>query len=194
MTEQKRVLQKELFRKSIHLCAAFVPFFLKRFYVLTLCLMAAVVALYSISEMLRLKGIKVPVIATVTEIAARKRDENKFVFGPVAMVMGIMAAAIIFPWEYARMGIFALAFGDGLASLVGKAFGKRTIPHTGGKTIAGSTACLVAVFVASFICSGNATVSLVLGVIATFLEMQPIGDADNITIPVFIAFFAQLLL
>lgn len=194
MMEQKSVLKKELFRKSIHLCSAFVPFFLKHFYIFTLSALAVVVVLYSISEALRLKGINVPIVAQVTQLAARKRDENKFVFGPVALVMGIVAAAIIFPIEYARIGIFALAFGDGLASLFGKTFGKKKIPHTGGKTFVGSFTCFVAVFVSSFICSGNVTVSAILGVLTMVLEMQPIGDADNITIPVMISFFAQLLL
>ena len=77
-------------------------------------------------------------ISKITEIAARKRDENHFVLGPVTLVCGILLAALLLPLDCARVGIFALAFGDGLASLMGKLFGKITIPGAHGKTAAGS--------------------------------------------------------
>ena len=69
---------KEVFRKSIHLCTAFVPIMLKYFYLPTIILLSVVLVLYIVAESLRYKGINVPVISAITKAAARKRDENRF--------------------------------------------------------------------------------------------------------------------
>ena len=120
-------LKKEIFRKSIHLCAGFVPFFLAHFFVFTITALSSVAVLYIVCEFLRLKGIRVPLISAVTETAARKRDDGRFVLGPVMLVLGIIATALIFQPVPASIGIYALAFGDGFASLAGKLFGKHKL-------------------------------------------------------------------
>ncbi len=184
---------KELFRKLIHLCSAFVPLFASFSKTLTLALLAAALVLYSASEFLRLKGIRIPLVSKVTEAAARKRDENRFVLGPVTLVAGIMLALAIWKIEFATLGIFALAFGDGLASLFGKLFGRIHIPFTNGKTAAGSLTCFAAVLISSFLVLGNSFESLVLAFIAMILEMLPMTDFDNIVLPVMIGGIAQFL-
>lgn len=179
-----QILFKELFRKTIHICSAFVPFFLRIMYVPTIILLILAFAGYTICEILRLKGHQVPLISKITEIAARKRDENKFVLGPITLVCGILIAAVFLPWECARIGIFALSFGDGLASLAGKLMGRITIPGAHGKTVAGSLTCFAAVFISSFCCCQNCYLSLILGVAAMFIEMLPLSDLDNVIIPI----------
>ncbi len=188
------VIFKEVFRKSIHLCSAFVPTLLAIAYKPVLLLLFAALVFYSLTEVVRLKGINVPLISKITSIAARKRDENKFVLGPVTLVVGIILAALLWKPQAARIGIYALAFGDGLASLVGKLFGRIYIPFTKGKTAAGSLACFYAVFVSSFLVGRNALVSLVLGFVAMIVEVIPMTDFDNIVIPVVIGGLAQFLL
>lgn len=178
---------KELFRKIIHICSSFVPFFLKLAYVPTLILLCIAVLSYSLCEVFRLKGINIPIVSKITEIAARKRDENRFVLGPVTLVLGIIIAAVIFPLDYAKVGIYALAFGDGLASLVGRVFGKITIPGAHGKTVAGSLACFMAVFIATYVVCGNCLVSLIIGTAAMLIEVLPLADFDNILIPILIS-------
>lgn len=191
--QRKYSLIKELFRKSIHICSSFVPLLLKVAYWPVIALLIFAVVFYSISEVLRLRGVSIPIIAKITEIAARKRDENKFVLGPVTLVIGILIAALVLPLEYARVGIFALAFGDGLASLVGRMIGKITIPGAHGKTVAGSLTCFFAVYTATFCCSGNCFISLVVGLCAMLIEVLPLADFDNILIPVCIGFIYSLL-
>lgn len=177
-------LLKELFRKSIHICSSFVPFFLKLAYWPVIGLLIFALIGYSICEVLRLKGYSIPLISKITEVAARKRDENKFVLGPVTLVIGILLAALILPLDCARVGIFALAFGDGLASLTGKMIGKITIPGAKGKTVAGSLACFMAVYISSFCCCKNCFVSLIVAVCAMLIEVLPLADLDNILIPI----------
>ena len=175
---------KELFRKSIHICSSLVPLFLHIAYWPVIFLLIVALLGYSLCEVLRLKGYTIPLISKITEIAARKRDENKFVLGPVTLVIGILLAALFLPWNCARVGIFALSFGDGLASLTGKLIGKITIPGAKGKTVAGSLACFLAVYISTFCCSQNCFVSLVVGVSAMFIEVLPLADFDNVLIPI----------
>ena len=184
---------KELFRKSIHICSSFIPLFLKFAFWPVIGLLVFALIVYCISEILRSKGIEIPLISKVTEIAARKRDENRFVLGPVTLVCGIIAAALLLPLDCARVGIFALAFGDGLASLMGKLFGKITIPGAHGKTAAGSLTCFFAVFITTFCCCQNTLVSLIVALCAMFIEILPLADFDNLIIPPAIGFLFSLL-
>ena len=174
---------KELFRKSIHICSSFVPLFLKLAYWPVIGLLVLALVVYTISEILRSKNIEIPLISKVTEIAARKRDENHFVLGPVTLVCGILLAALLLPLDCARVGIFALAFGDGLASLMGKLIGKITIPGAHGKTAAGSLTCFFAVFVSTFCCCKNCLVALLIAFCAMIIEVLPLSDFDNLIIP-----------
>lgn len=187
-------IRKEVFRKSIHICSAFIPILLHYFKCPILVALAFAVIAYTVAEMLRLKGISIPVVSAVTAAAARKRDENKFVLGPVTLSLGILACALLWNPLSASIGIYALAFGDGLASLSGKLFGKVQIPLTQGKTAVGSLTCFAAIFVSCFLASGNAYVSLIVASLGMFIELMPIKDLDNIIIPIVLGGIAQFLL
>lgn len=182
---------KECFRKGIHLCSSFVPLLLAFAHDLTIVLLFLALILYLISEVLRFKGFNIPVISVITNIAARKRDENHIVWGPVTLVIGILISSIFFDLKPATVGILALAFGDGTASLMGKLFGKTQIPFTGGKTVVGSLSCFFAVFVSSSLVLTNVAMGLILGFIAMIIEMLPLKDFDNICIPVVLASIVQ---
>lgn len=191
--QQKNSIAKELFRKSIHICSSFIPFFLQIAYWHVVIGLTCICIFYCICELFRLKGKEIPLISKVTEVAARKRDENKFILGPVTLVIGILCAAIFFPLENARLGIFALAFGDGLASVSGKLFGKTHIPFTKGKTIVGSLTCFFAVFISLFCVTKNFFISLILAFITMFVELLPLKDFDNILIPIIVSFVSTIL-
>ena len=123
-----------------------------------------------------------------------RRDENKFVLGPVTLVAGIIAAALLWNEKAAAVGILALAFGDGLASLVGKAFGRIRIPFTFGKTAAGSLACFGAIFCTTFFVSQNCLLSLIIAFCGMAVEVLPLKDLDNVLIPILLGGVAQYLL
>ena len=194
LKQYRIVLFKEIFRKTIHLCSAMVPTLLAIAYWPVIGLLVFALFGYCLSEYVRFKGIEVPVISKITTIAARKRDENKVVFGPITLVIGIISAALLWNLEAARIGIYALSFGDGFASLVGKMIGRVHIPFTNGKTAAGSLSCFIAVFISSFCVCQNASVALILAVIAAVVEVIPLTDFDNIVIPILIGGIAQFLL
>ena len=193
-TQYRNSVIKELFRKSIHICSALVPTLLTVAYKPVIGCLFAAFGMYVVSELLRMHNIEVPVIARITEVAARKRDENKFVLGPVTLVLGIIISALLLKPQAARIGIYALAFGDGLASLGGKLFGRVHIPFTHGKTAAGSLTCFTAVFCSAFCVCGDVRAALILACAAMLVEVIPLGDFDNIIIPVLIGALAQYLL
>lgn len=187
-------LKKEFFRKTIHVCTAFVPLFLHFAKIPIIILISLVGIFYIISESLRIRGKEIPFISDITAAAARKRDENKFVLGPVTLVIGIITAALLWDEKPAAMGILALAFGDGLASLAGKTFGMIRIPLTQGKTAAGSLTCFIAIFCSSWIVSQNTFVSLIVATVGAVVEVLPLKDFDNLLIPILLGGIAQFLL
>ena len=185
---------KELFRKSIHLCSACIPLLLYWNARAVQCALCFLLVGYIVTESLRRRGINVPVISVITSVAARKRDENKFVLGPVTLVIGILAASFLWPLFHAAVGIYALAFGDGLASLAGRLFGRIEIPFTRGKTAEGSLTCFCAIFIASFLHTHNAGVSLVIAFAGMIIELLPLKDFDNILIPISLGGLSYILL
>ena len=187
-------LKKEFFRKTIHMCTGFIPLFLYLNKTVTLILLCAALLCYSISEILRLHGIEIPLVSHITQAASRQRDNNGFVMGPVTLVLGIVLTAVLFDEQSARVGIFALAFGDGLASLGGKTFGKVRVPFTNGKTAAGSLTCFSAIFVCSFAVTNNTAMALILAAAGTLIEGLPLKDYDNLFLPVLLAFMTASLL
>ena len=182
--KDSRTILKELFRKSIHLCSSIVPLFFSMYYWYTVYGLLLIVTFYYFCEIARLEGHPVPLVSVITETASRQRDECKFVLGPVTLVLGIVFAALVLPLSCAKIGIFALAFGDGLASLAGKLFGRLKILHTGGKTLEGSLTCFAAVFISTYIVTGLSIVSLIIALVAMLIEVLPLGDWDNMIIPV----------
>ncbi|MBP3708923.1 MAG: phosphatidate cytidylyltransferase [Treponema sp.] len=192
--QYRNSIKKEFFRKSIHLCSALIPTLLAVAYWPILACLGCMLCAYIVSELFRMHGKPLPVIARVTEAASRKRDENKFVLGPVTLVLGIIVTALIWKGDAARIGIYALAFGDGLASLAGKILGRMRVPFTRGKTVVGSLTCFVAVFCSAFAVCKDARIALILAGTAMVVELMPLKDFDNLIIPIVIGGIAQLLL
>ncbi|THB67051.1 MAG: phosphatidate cytidylyltransferase [Spirochaetaceae bacterium] len=187
-------VQKELLRKSIHMCIAAVPTIAEIAGVdFTLFLLAAGVLVYSWSEMRRMNGKAVPVISRITQLASRDRDQGHFVLGPVALGIGAMMALLLYPYPAAVLAIYALAFGDGLSSVVGKFFGRVRIPGTGGKTIAGSLTCFAAIFVAGVAVTNDILSAALIALVGTAVEALPVKDFDNILLPMATGLAAQLL-
>lgn len=190
LSEEIRI---ELLRKSIHLLIAFVPGIAQQSLGLAMGLLSGGVLFYAACEFLRMEGYSVPVISKVTALAARRRDGNRFVLGPITLGLGALLSLLLYPNPAASIAIFALAFGDGLSSLVGKSFGSIRLPFTGGKSLEGSLTCLTAVFVSSWALTSDAPRSLAIAVCASLIEAAPTKDFDNIILPVAVGAIATLL-
>jgi phytol kinase len=183
----------ELLRKSIHLLIAFVPGIAQLSLGLAIGLLSGGVLFYAACERLRNQGYHVPMISKVTALAARRRDGDRFVLGPVTLGLGALLSLLLYPNPAASIAIYALAFGDGLSSLVGKTFGNIRLPFTGGKSLEGSLTCLFAVFAASYALTRDAPRSLAIAFFATLVEAAPTKDFDNIILPVAVGSLATIL-
>jgi phytol kinase len=186
-------LRIELVRKGIHLLIAFVPGLATVSLGLAVGLLSAGILFYAGCEWLRREGFSVPVVSRVTALAARRRDADRFVLGPITLGIGALLSLLLYPNPAATLAIYALAFGDGLSSLVGKTFGSIRLPLTGGKSLEGSMTCLIAVLAASYAVTGDPVRSLAVAVFATIVEAAPMKDFDNIVLPVLVGAFATLV-
>lgn len=188
-----REIKKELVRKAIHFLIALVPLLSSLIgAAAALGLLASGTVVYAYAEWRRSQGITIPIISRLTRYASRDRDLGHFVLGPVTLGLGAMIALMLYPEPAASIAIYALAFGDGVASLVGKLLGRIRLPATGGKTLEGSAACFFAVFFASYAVLGNLAPAAVIAFGAALLEAAPTEDLDNLVLPTGVGFLAIL--
>jgi phytol kinase len=190
LTDEIRI---ELVRKGIHLLIAFVPSISRFSLSLAVALLSCGIVVYALCESLRLRGIEVPFVSRITALAARRRDTGRFVLGPITLGLGALLALLLYPDPAATIAIYALAFGDGLSSLVGKTLGSLRLPFTGGKSLEGSLTCLAAVYFSAFALTGDGLRSLAVAFVATVTEAIPTKDLDNIVLPVLTGAAAVLL-
>jgi dolichol kinase len=181
----------EAVRKSLHFLIALSPGLAAVNYYLTVLALIAGVLCYTVMEMFRLSGVKVPMVSMLTRMASRPRDMGRFVLGPVTLGIGALLALTLFPSPAACIGIYALAFGDGFAGLVGKLFGRYRPAFLLGKSLEGSLACFTATFISAYMVSQSYLVSLVAASTATAVEALPLEDYDNIALPLVVGFVVQ---
>jgi phytol kinase len=186
-------LKTEIVRKSIHFLIALSPLMAAVNRPLTVLFLMAGTLGYTFMEYLRLSGVKVPVISSLTSMASRSRDMGRFVIGPVTLGFGALLALLLYPSPVASIAIYALAFGDGFASLVGKCFGKWRPAILCGKSVEGSLACFIAVFISAFTVSHSVNIAFVAAFTATVVEALPLEDFDNMAIPVTVGLVVQFV-
>lgn len=176
-------IKAELVRKSLHFLIAIVPTIASLSPMLAASLLGCGMFIYAFAELARQSGREVFLISGITRIAARPRDSGKFVLGPLTLATGALLALAFYPDPAASIAIYALAFGDGAASLAGRLFGSVKIPLTGGKTLEGSAACFLAVLSVAYGLSWNFEGALLVAVVTTLVELLPLKDWDNILLP-----------
>jgi len=186
-------LKTEIVRKSIHFLIALSPFMATINRPVTVLFLIAGTLGYTLMEYLRLYGVKIPVISSLTSMASRSRDMGRFVMGPVTLGFGALLALLLYPSPVASIAIYALAFGDGFASLVGKFFGKWRPAILCGKSVEGSLACFTAVFISALAVSHNINIALIAAFTATVVEALPLEDFDNMAIPVTVGLAVQFV-
>jgi len=186
-------LKSEIIRKSIHFLIAVTPSLAAINRPFTVVLLMIGTLGYTIMEYLRLSGVKVPVISSLTRMASRSREIDRFVMGPVTLGLGALLALLLYPSPAAAIAIYALAFGDGFASLIGKYFGRLQPAFLCGKSIEGSLACFAAVLASAYTVSNNMYISFTVAFTAMVVEALPLEDYDNIVLPVTVGLVVQLI-
>lgn len=184
-------IKTELVRKSLHFLIALTPSMAALNRPFTAVILMAGTLFYALMETLRLSGIEVPLVSSLTCMASRSRDKDRFVLGPVTLGLGALLALLLYPSPAASIAIYAMAFGDGFASLVGKVFGRRRPGFMMGKSVEGSMACFSAVFVTAYGVSRSFKTAFIAALTATLAEALPLEDFDNIVLPISVGFMVQ---
>ena len=186
--------QGEIVRKSLHLLIALVPNLAAVNLPATITILVIGTLFYSFAESSRLQGTPIPVVSALTLIASREKDRNGFVLGPVTLGIGALMSLLLYPLPAASIAIYALAFGDGFASLIGTMMRGPRIPLSRGKTIAGSLSCFLAVFIVTLSVTSRIWDSLIVAASAVVLEAIPAGNFDNVFLPFGVGLIATQIL
>lgn len=130
----------------------------------------------------------IPILPSI-ESVGRKSFGTLF----YAISMGVLTACF---WkntpQYAVIGILIMAWGDGMAAIIGQRFGKHLYQIRGiTKSWEGSLAMATAAFIVTQLVLwsvlGNSwqiwVISLIVAIIATVLEAFSILGIDNLTVP-----------
>jgi dolichol kinase len=185
-------IKSEILRKLLHFLIALTPVLASFNRPLTMGLLAAGTLFYTYVESLRMAGVQVPIISKITVKGSRSRDRGRFVLGPVTLGIGAMLALLFYPSPIASVAIYALAFGDGFASLIGRIFGNIRPAFLKGKSIEGSIACFIAVYISAFLVLHNGQAAFIAAFTATAVEALPLKDYDNVLLPVTVGIVVQL--
>ncbi|MDR0464664.1 MAG: phosphatidate cytidylyltransferase [Treponema sp.] len=185
-------LKSEIIRKILHFLIAMVPGMAAINKTATITILMIGTLGYALMEYLRLSGVKVPVISSLTSMASRPRDFGCFVMGPVTLGLGALLALLLYPSNAAAIAIYALAFGDGFASLAGKFLGRWRPVFLNGKSIEGSLACFIMVLLSAYAVCGSAHIAFAAAFTAMVVEALPLEDYDNLVIPVTVGMTVQL--
>ena len=105
--------------------------------------------------------------------------------GAILFLFGSILVLYIFPQEIALASILILAFGDGIATIIGKTSNKK------GKTLRGTLAGGISAIIASsfFISLPEATIASIFAMTAE----NRVKDYDNVLVPLTAAIIISLL-
>jgi dolichol kinase len=123
------------------------------------------------------------------------REHERFnLLGSTYLLIAALIAVAAFPQPLAAAALGFAVLGDGLAAMVGKAWGRTRVFN---KTIEGALGCLVGCLAWSLFLAGAGFVPLSVAVagafVATLVEILPIPLDDNLGIPLFAGFAMRLL-
>src|SRR6266849_2516388 len=168
----------ETLRKSIHIGTGFLAITLKW---LPWRIAAAIAALAAIGNWLVLHRIVGKRIA---------RHQRGYDAGIVLYPLAVCALILTFNWhiELAAVGWVILAFGDGFATVIGRALPIAPLPWNRTKSWGGTlgfvgAAALAGGAIAQFFGGPSLLLVAVAVIIAAFVESMPLGLDDNVSVP-----------
>jgi len=175
----------EVIRKGIH----FLPLSVPIAYAYDLMAYRAIVGLFvSVAlvliglDFLRLKSGALGKVFFRLFGALIRNHERRSLTGSSFLVFSFAISLVAFPKPIAVAVMYYTVLGDGLASLVGKRWGRIRL---GRRSLEGSVACLLACLGIGITVPGLSHPLVILGAaVATAAEGVSIGLDDNLTIPI----------
>ncbi len=123
------------------------------------------------------------------------------VYFPISLlILVIFTFGVVNRPEIGAVGILVLGYGDGLAAVIGKAYGKKKLVNN--KSLEGSLTMFVAslvVVTVILLVSGVALVTtlvaaMIVSVLATVIELYTPKGLDNLTVPLFSSLIIYIIL
>jgi glycerol-3-phosphate acyltransferase PlsY len=179
--------QREIIRKTIHLSTASIILFDMISHTAAILVTTFMILFYTLSEIARLRRIRIFYIHELVEICARPNESKGFITAPIFLAIPILLVLIFFKQSISYPSILAVTISDSFATLVGINFGKTKIFN---KTFEGS----LTFFVLTFLIFGffyDLTFSIFAAFLITLTELLS-KKLDNLTIPLFSAFILSL--
>jgi dolichol kinase len=137
-------------------------------------------------EHLRLdRGFKLPIF----HVVLRQKEKNA-IGSYVYFTIGALVVVSVFSKNVAFAAILMTTFGDMSAALIGKRYGKIRIKN--GKSIEGCITEFLVDLIIAVLLIQNAYISLIMALVATYVETTFVSIDDNLAIPIFSASVAEL--
>jgi len=119
------------------------------------------------------------------------REEAKQPGGEFFLIVGIILAVKLFPLVIGILASLCVIFGDAVATVVGRYYGKRRIFFE--KTLEGLLASIFICFVLIFSLTGSFLFAFLLALFSSFVELFSVMVDDNLVVPIVTGVFAYIL-
>ena len=144
-------------------------------------------------------------------IPSMERKGDKRSYGTVYYAISLFVLTIVAHftgmWTISIIGVLIMAYGDGLAAIIGEKYGRNSLKIEKSKTVQGSLVVLGFAVLIAFIVAivNNPTFSLktifinlaiavLTGIFAMYIEISGKNGFDNISLPIGSGIFAGLLI
>lgn len=122
------------------------------------------------------------------------------VYFPISLLILVIISFGVLKNPYiGAMGILILGYGDGLAAVIGKKYGKHTIAS--GKTIEGTMTMFVASFIVAVVITNMLyplllalLIALGVALVAALVELYTPRGLDNLSVPLFVSLVFYLFI
>lgn len=187
-------MARELTRKSIHLLGLVVPilylFTSRDFAIIGV---GGLVALALGAELLKVLVPSVRAIfLRIFSPILRSQEQKGGPTGATYFLIGSFLCILFFDKTLAIVCLCFLTLGDLCAALIGKQWGR--IKLFSRKSLEGSLACFVVCIAVALLMRLHPAVAITGALVATVVELLPVGVDDNITMPLASGFAMHLLI
>lgn len=178
-------LRAEVMRKALHLATAALPIAWWAGVVSDEAVRGLVGALAATALIAEAMRARFPVVQRAVERMVGgllRAHERRGLTGATWLALSMCAVALILPQRAAICALWAVAVGDALAALVGRAFAARG-PSPTGKTFVGSFTCAATSAAGAWwLAAASPLVAALIGVASALAERPRLAIDDNVRV------------
>lgn len=191
-------MKKEIYRKLFHIVSILlllIPLNIFGKYSITILMILMLVIFYPISRYKIKNKLTEPFWILLEFIERKENLETLPAKQAFSLALGLIIVSLLFDKNITTISIICLAIYDGVATIVGRFFGKVEIINK--RTLEGTTAGFIANVFILFLFVKDIWISILITIATVLIEISSSKDDiltdDNFTIPVGVAFFSWFL-